>query len=328
MSEAPLAPVDMAQEAHDYAALGWAVFPLQPREKKPYGFTTGLHAASAGLETAVARWRGREALPLRAAKDAADAARFPPQVLARAHSNIGLATGGRSGVWVLDIDGAAGIASLLALAARHGKLPPTVRQNTGKGGHLVYAWPGILPWGGEIRNGASKFAEGLDVRGEGGYVVLPPSVHPSGRTYRWVEGCSPFELPPARAPDWLLRLVAPPPAPAPRRVSDLARPSRPPGQARGYATGALDNACREVAQARPGTQNVTLHTNSYGIGRLVAGGELARDEARRELVAAGLRMANGNGARPWTAVEIEKAVDHAFARAATDPKRAPEGVRR
>lgn len=319
---------DLAQEAHDYAAQGWAVFPLQPRQKKPYGFTTGLHGASADVEVVTRMWAGRQPLPLRAPKNAEEATRFPDQVLARPNSNIGLATGARSRVWALDIDGRAGIDSLLALARQHGKLPLTVRQNTGKGGHLLFEWPGALPWGGEIRNGASKFAEGLDVRGEGGYIVLPPSIHPdTGRSYQWVEGCAPHELAIARAPWWLLRLVAPPPPrpspppPAARRTAADAH------SARGYANAALDQACAEVAAAAPGTQNQTLHRNAYGIGRLVAGGELSRDQAASALLNAGLRMSNGDARRPWTHKDVSAAIDNAFRRAERDPKRAPEGGR-
>lgn len=316
--------MSFAQEAHDYAALGWAVFPLQPGQKKPYGFTTGLHAASDDLDLTLARWTGRQGLPLRAAKTEAE--RLPRAVLARPDSNIGLATGARSRCWVLDVDGEAGIASLLDLADKHGRLPRTVRQHTGGGGgQLFYTWPGVLPWGAEIRNGASKFADHLDVRGEGGYVVLPPSIHPSGRPYEWVPGCAPWETEMARAPWWLLRLVAPPPPPAPPPGQ---RRSERVGDASAYANGALDAACAEIAAAPPGRQNETLHRNAYGIGRLVAGGQLPKGAAHEALVRAGLRMSNGDARRPWKEADVGGTVDRAFRRAEHDPKRAPEGERR
>lgn len=315
---------DLAREAHDYAAHGWAVFPLQPGQKKPYGFTTGLKAASPDVALAAARWSGRASLPLRERKEADSY--FPRGVVAQPGSNIGMATGAASRCWVLDVDGEAGIESLLALVDKHGRLPRTVRQHTGGGGgQLFFAWPGLLPWGVEIRNGASKFADHLDVRGEGGYVVLPPSLHPSGARYRWVDGCSPWECELARAPWWLLHLVAPPPAPVPTR--EVTR-DRPPGSGGGYGQGALDAARAEVAAAPPGKQNETLHRNAYGIGRLVAGGELARSEARQALIGAALRMAVGDARHPWTEKDVGDLVDRAFTRAERDPKRAPEGGNR
>jgi hypothetical protein len=313
----------LAQEAHDYAAMGWAVFPLQPREKKPYGFTTGLHAARADVGHVVAWWAGRERLPLRERR-ASDkwfpaAGPFP-----KAASNIGLRTGAASGLWVLDVDGAEGIASLLGLSQKHGRLPATVRQKTGGGGgQLFYAWPGMLPWRTEIRNSASKAQIGqhLDVRGEGGYVVLPPSIHPSGRAYEWVEGCAPWECELARAPWWLLRLVAPPAPPA--ATATFERRERIGGA--GYGVGALHAAAEEIAAAPSGQRNVTFHRNAYGIGRLVAGGVLAEDVARRELLAAGERMARGDAEYGYAALVVM--IENAFTRAQAAPKAAPEGRR-
>ena len=115
--------------------------------------------------------------------------------------NIGLATGSGSGIWVLDIDGDEGEATLSALEAEHGALLSTVEAITGKGRHLYFRWP----QGTEIRN--SQLREDLPAfewRGEGGYVLAPPSVHPSGRRYAWsVDSADSF----ADAPDWLLNLV-------------------------------------------------------------------------------------------------------------------------
>ncbi|ODT88127.1 bifunctional DNA primase/polymerase [Phenylobacterium sp. SCN 70-31] len=320
------APADLAREAHDFAALGWHVFPLQPGQKKPYGFTTGLRAASADVEVVSGWWAGRRSLPLRPPKSPDE--RMPRAVVPQPRSNIGLRTGAPSGVWTFDIDGAAGIASLLALTEAHGRLPPTVRMHTGGGGgQLFFQWPGVLPWGAEIRNSASKAALGahLDVRGEGGYTILPPSLHPSGNLYRWAEGCAPWECEVARAPWWLLRLVAPPPAPAPTHTHE--RPKDRAGGAMGgglgYAKGALANACEEIARAAPGTHNVTFHRNAYGIGRLVAAGALDREAAKRALIDAGMRMAGAKTA--YGDQYAAKMVDHAFRRAEANPRQLPSG---
>ena len=87
--------------------------------------------------------------------------------------NIGLATGEGSGVSVLDIDGEEGEATLKRLESEHGGLPPTVEAITGKGRHIYFRWPQGL----EIRNFQHRDdVPGIDVRGNGGYVLAPPSL--------------------------------------------------------------------------------------------------------------------------------------------------------
>jgi putative DNA primase/helicase len=122
------------------------------------------------------------------------------------HANVAIATGRESGVIVLDVDPrAGGDESLRTLEATHGALPVTVEALTGGGGrHLFFAHPE-----GEVRipNSASKLGGGLDVRADGGYVVAPPSVHASGRSYEWNAEFHPDEVPLAPVPPWLLGLM-------------------------------------------------------------------------------------------------------------------------
>lgn len=133
----------------------------------------------------------------------------------RAATGIGLLTGARAGYFVLDVDGARGAASLAALEAQHGALPTTWVSRTGGGGmHFFFRWPSFV-----VRGSAGKLGPGLDVRGEGGQVVVPPSAHPSGTTYEWQ--LAPWALqPPPDAPAWLLDLLRPKPelvsVPSPR----------------------------------------------------------------------------------------------------------------
>jgi transposase len=117
-------------------------------------------------------------------------------------ANIGVPTGKRSGFFVLDVD-EGGEEALAALEREHGKLPPTFTVRTGSGGrHLYFKWPE----GAEIRNSVGRVGVGLDVRGEGGYVVASPSQ---------TEG--PYEvldkLPMAEAPGWLLEAAREPSRP-------------------------------------------------------------------------------------------------------------------
>jgi hypothetical protein len=113
--------------------------------------------------------------------------------------NIGIATGPASGVWVLDLDDDTDEAWLRGCEAGHGRLPQTVEVISGKGRHLYFRWP----TGANIRNIQNR-EDFPDVRGDGGYIVAPPSIHPSGRAYCWsVDSASEF----ADAPDWLVDLV-------------------------------------------------------------------------------------------------------------------------
>lgn len=120
--------------------------------------------------------------------------------------NIGIATGTASGFWVLDVDGddgKSGYESIEELEAENGQLPATVRQKTGNGEHLLFR----MPDGFKIRNSASKVGPNLDVRGDGGYIVAAPSIHPhTERPYQWQDdGFSRAMI--SDAPDWLLKLA-------------------------------------------------------------------------------------------------------------------------
>lgn len=113
--------------------------------------------------------------------------------------NVGFRTGRDGGFWVLDVDiGKGGRESLTTLLAGR-KFPKTRMVVTGSGGlHVYFKYPSD----GKIRNSASKIAPGIDVRGDGGFVVAPPSRHVSGGSYTYKNE---FEI--NDAPDWLLRKV-------------------------------------------------------------------------------------------------------------------------
>ncbi len=109
-------------------------------------------------------------------------------------ANIAAPTGIRSGFWILDEDtDKGGTESLEALLAEHGRLPRTRTAGTGGGGRH---WSFRFNEGTAIRNSAGRIGPGLDVRGEGGYVLLPPSR--TAGPYEWID-----EGPAADAPAWL-----------------------------------------------------------------------------------------------------------------------------
>lgn len=113
--------------------------------------------------------------------------------------NIGLATGAKSGVFVLDIDGPEGEKALKALQEEHGRLPATRTSSTGRGEHRFFR----MPEGEKIANSAGRLGPKLDIRGDGGYVILPPSHHASGAQYKWRDDKAEI----AEAPAWLIERV-------------------------------------------------------------------------------------------------------------------------
>jgi uncharacterized protein (DUF927 family) len=118
-------------------------------------------------------------------------------------ANVGIVTGEKSGLVVLDVDPKNdGHESLEELEKIKGKLPDTVETITGSGGrHILFRHPGR-----KISN-KTGFKPGLDIRGDGGYIVAPPSLHVSGRTYEWELSSHPDDVSLAEIPDWLLKLI-------------------------------------------------------------------------------------------------------------------------
>ena len=111
--------------------------------------------------------------------------------------NIGIATGQPSGVFVVDLDGDEGVEQFEALERLYGDAPATLTAQTGVGLHFYFRLDGH-----PVRNRQKMRGMNIDCRGTGGYVVCPPSIHPNGLPYVWLN-----ELPPAVAPDWVVELV-------------------------------------------------------------------------------------------------------------------------
>jgi Bifunctional DNA primase/polymerase, N-terminal len=234
-----------------YAAAGRAVFPLMVRSKEP-AIARGFKAASTNPETIRRYWR----VPDR---------------------NIGIATGAISGVWVLDIDGDDGAASLRALEAEHGKLPETWISSTGRGWHVWWRYTAPIP------SSTGRIALGLDVRADGGYVVVPPSIHPHGRIYTWITRPNGE---PAEAPEWLVSLTRKKPGPSisERAVASIPSNGRPGSDAYGWV--ALEREIEDLAMAVPGGRNTALNRTSFRLFQLVAGGELDGRDVTDRLVEA------------------------------------------
>ena len=302
-----------------YASLGIAVFPLRPKTKQPYGRTTGLKMASASTHLANERWAGNYQLPLN------DDAENRKPVTAGPSANVAIATGAPAGFWVLDLDGPDAATWLAAKEAEHGALPETVEQLTARGRHLCFAWDDAAAADPEIRNRSALDGAPVDVRGQEGYIVAPPSVHPGddkkgippGWVYRWREGHAPWERAFATAPAWLVAMVKPEPVRAPVAPAPRVRDQ---GRASPYGEAALDRAVGTIASAVVGTRDSTLYRSACSIGRLVAGGEIDEAYARSALEGAGAVHVPS----AMTEAQLVRQVERALAFGALNPKSAPE----
>jgi hypothetical protein len=117
-------------------------------------------------------------------------------------ANIGIRTGAVSGLAVLDVDCLkGGTESLADLELSYRALPETVQQLTGTGQHYFLAHPGTY-----VKNGVETLGPGLDIRGDGGYVIAAPSLHANGKRYAWEVLHEPDDTALAPMPDWLLAL--------------------------------------------------------------------------------------------------------------------------
>ena len=174
----------LANAARSYADQAIPVFPLVARSKEPR-VARGFYRATTNLRQ-IQRWWSD----------------WP-------NANIGIATGKPSGFWVLDIDPRhGGLRSFEALerdAREWGATTPlfaTLRQLTGGGGvHLLYQMPVAL--GVTLPNGQFAGYQGIDLKKDGGYIVAPPSIHPSGYPYQWQHDDLPAPFPPALVELWM-----------------------------------------------------------------------------------------------------------------------------
>jgi hypothetical protein len=139
-------------------------------------------------------------------------------------ANIGIRTGRESDLLVLDVDPRnGGNESLDRLKSNHASLPRTPLCLTGGGGwHYYFRHPGITPLRGQVPGYA-----GLDIKGDGGYVVAPSSLHHSGHRYQWVTDW--LRTPLAPLPLWLLDLIRVEEKSIERAISPRKRTGAPAG---------------------------------------------------------------------------------------------------
>jgi len=239
-----------------YARRGWRVFPCRPGQKAP--------ATPHGCKDATTE-------EARIQEMFGDCVAF----------NVAVATG--NGLVVLDVDnkGADGVRAVRDLEAEIGALPETYTTKTPSDGrHLYFTTPNGRPIGN--RTGVHP---GLDVRGEGGYVVAPPSRTAAG-SYEVLN-----DAPPAALPDaWATLLTGKreprrdvPPAPAP--AAPTAVPAGRQAVPCGYAESALAGEVAALRATPEGRRNDQLNRAAFALGQMVGAGALDRGRVERELLA-------------------------------------------
>ena len=288
-----------ADAALAYAARGWHVFPVPPGSKKS-------HKAA---EHSDGRAWGATTDP---AEIARDWSRWP-------QANVGIVTGPKSGLLVIEADteaghGIDGIGNMAALIEEHGPLPDTIEALSPSGSwHIYFRWPE----GWNIINSAGQIAPGIDVRADGGMVVGVPSVKPGvAAPYRWKNPPPLFDL--GDCPEWLLRLAAKPE----RKLSERAMPGgRIDTGGTRWADAALRDEIAAVLAAPEGARNDALNTAAFNLGQIVAGGGLAEDMVVARLTAA----AEGAGLETGEITATIKSGLDAGAKSPRGPKEKPAG---
>lgn len=271
--------------AISYAVRGWPVFPVTAR-KIPLT-EHGKDDATLDLATIQAWWK-----------------RWPDALAS-------IETGAPSGIVALDADirdAGSGLDALEELGVAIHPSTPTAHTPSG-GLHLLFAHPGF-----EIRSSTSKIGRFLDVRGDGGSLILPPG---PGRS--WDPHLGP-DTPLAPMPTWMVLHVEEERRPQTQRHHDTAALSR-------YAEAALDNAAKRVMAAPAGEQETTLNTEVFGIAQLAGGGVIPPGVALDGMLWAARQMPSHDRRRPWRPTEIERKVRAAFMDGLREPRTAPDARR-
>ncbi len=194
--------------------------------------------------------------------------------------------------------------TLARLEHGHGPLLTTIQSITPSGGaHFYFRWPAD---GTEIRNSAGRVGPGLDVLGEGGSAVAPPSVLASGRGYRWARNDAKL----ADAPAWLVVLalpLPPPPRPDPKPLN---------GNVDRYCAAAITAELKCLAAAGDGQRNEQLNRSAFAVAQFVAAGAVPEDWARGELEGTAVQIG-------LPVIEARRTIGSAFAAGLQQPRGLP-----
>ncbi len=226
--------------------LGFSLFPVHPRDKLP-AISWKAFQSERPSPAMVAEW-------------------------ANGGYNCGIVTGAISNLVVLDCD------SLEAVEEAHrlGGNGDTVTVKTAKGAHFYFCHPGAL-----VPN-RTGLLPGMDLRGDGGFIVAPGSIHPSGGIYEWINHPAWHEIAPM--PGWLashLERKAQPATviPASRAVAESA-----------YGLSARDRELTALRNTAQGQRNDRLNQSTFALAQLSAAGGLDSEKTRAMLRAVALEI--------------------------------------
>lgn len=264
-----------------YAHGGWPVCPWGQDGNKKYPLTDHGHLDATVNETIIMGWWRQ----------------WPNAIPA-------IATGEPSGIVALDIDVRPNGNGFVSLEYELGTSthPESPTVHTPRGGCAVlFRWPGHF-----VKTVAGKLAPFLDIRGDGGSILLPPGPG------RWWDPHLGLDTPIAAMPE-RMHLSEP-------EKTSVAKLIRPATGLSPYSEAALDGACNIIISAPAGRQEATLNSECFSIGTLAGAGAIPADFARRALLWAANRMTSYDHSRPWKAAELEAKVQRAFGEGMRQPR--------
>lgn len=235
------------EAAHSYSRAGWSIIPLERGSKKAH-----------------VKWKKYQT------------ERATPEVLEQwwkqwPEANVGIITGAVSGIIVLDVDSAEGFAEI----EQRGGIPETLSVVTSKGRHYYFEHPG-----GTVGNFARKIP-GCDLRGDGGLVAAPPSIHATGFIYEWESEQTPL----APAPQWLLEVLRKPvderlivPAVPTVNRDHLNGAAGDPDKTRRFVAGCLRHEVEKITAAADGEKHQQLLKSSVYLAGYIHTGAISQEE--------------------------------------------------
>jgi putative DNA primase/helicase len=285
--------------ALSYASYGWRVLPL-------HSIKNGACTCSAGSKCQHA---GKHPRTARGVKNATtDVNQIKVWWQKWPDANIGIATGRVSQIIVVDIDGDEGKGNFDRLIEANGRVPKTVIVKTPRGRHIYFKAPGY-----RVLNSASRIAPGIDVRGDGGYVVAPGST--TADAYAFKPGRGPDEIEVAVAPEWLLKKMGKsPPASGPQIPAEIAVAYRK--RAEAYANAALTRELDRLKKAPLHQRNNTLNACAFNLGQFLPHGLFNETRIAAELTAAASGIGLGES-------EIAPTIKSGFRGGRQSPRRMP-----
>lgn len=282
--------------ALSYAADGLHVFPVHYPIKNKNGLFCSCHLSNECADIGKHPYYDQTLIPNGVLNASTDLTLIKTWWGKWPNANIGIATGEKSNLFVCDADSPIIVNDAIARG-----LPHTRGVRTGNGQHAYFKHPGF-----KVPNKVK--VDGFDFRGDGGYVIAPPSKHANGKYYEWL---TPADTPLAECPDWITALIVSSPYYAPSVAVKIAEFDT------SYGLGALKKATASIEAAPNGDRNPTFYRNTASMYNLVAGGELLDQTVEYAVIEAAHTVGLLNG-------ETRKTFESAKRNGLANPRCAPQ----